>query len=186
MVYVRDQPTSDRAFLKALLRSDWPKRLTSRGGRLSQRQPILLVSRTPGAVTDDAVGLQGGCWTIRYLSQTNRLAYLNLLAAPLKSSQRVYLLRSTGHRTGHQVVKIPPRTPSDRLANHVLCMHGRLVRELPAGRAEIPREWGSEDAIGGQSRIPTTGNISRALWAPASPHPLACRCARLEQFGRIS
>ena len=29
MVYVRDQPASDRAFLNALIHSDWPKRLTS-------------------------------------------------------------------------------------------------------------------------------------------------------------
>jgi hypothetical protein len=28
MVYVRDQPASDRAFLNALIHSDWPKRLT--------------------------------------------------------------------------------------------------------------------------------------------------------------
>jgi hypothetical protein len=27
-IYVRDQPTSDCALLKALIRSDWPKRLT--------------------------------------------------------------------------------------------------------------------------------------------------------------
>ena len=91
------------------------------------------------------------------------------------------------HRAGHKVVKIPLCTPSDRLANHVLCMHGRwLGPRAASGTRRNPAGMGSEDAIGGQSSIPTTGNISRVLWAPASPHPLARRCARLEQLGRVS
>jgi hypothetical protein len=43
MVYVRDQPASDRAFLNAPIHSDWPKRLTS----LSEANTRLAVSKAP-------------------------------------------------------------------------------------------------------------------------------------------
>jgi hypothetical protein len=97
--------------------------------------PILFVSRTPDAVTDDAVGLQGGCWTIRYSPQANRLAHLNLLTAPLKSSQRVYLVRSAS------VTDIPRSLGRYRFvplsASRAAAGLYNIERELPAGRAEV-------------------------------------------------